>query len=281
MPPVAHPMLFYQNYEVIPLALDLSTCVYNSDKTRCTTSITGSGGCDYGTDGDQAWVFSVNNGAYIGINTADYICPGGTVVNNGNNIAAVVQPAFKFSSDGTKLLVRELGVLKVYTLATPYLMSSKVLFSSNNTNLLLDTLDISWDGMSIYGLSAAGVIRKYTLPSAWDISSRTDTGQTVSVGGIGVACVRVSRDESRIYVLGLASTDRVYEYVMATPGNLTTIPTSAGTAVPNFTLNVQTNMGGNVSGISVSYDQTHLLVSGALSSPTGTHLLSYTGTAIT
>lgn len=267
--------------EIPPAAcgLDLATCVFNNDTTRLFTYPIGGAACSYNSDGTEAWVHfstsSGSNGIYGFTLATPYEGPGGTIGNNGNNLLVAAE-GMDWSDNGTKLFLG--GTARVYDLSTPYDMSTAVL-SSVNAALNSSCVTITYDGRYVYRVVGAAVTR-WDLSVAWDLTTAVDSGYSTTFNTGTVADIAVGRCQGRLYTVSTSVPKSIYEYVMSIPGQPDTIPQSGGFAVPNFSIDI-TGIVTNAAGITLSQDQKHLLVSGAVSSGfNGTYIFSYTGDAI-
>lgn len=261
-------------------ALDLATCVYNNDMTTFKTG--GSSGgitCAYDTSGFLAWGNSENTDITYGldISPTPFILPGGTPVLtpnlNGNDIYSLGEKGWRFSYDGTKLYTGALA--QVFTLPTPWDVTTRVIASVNPSLDSGRTSTISRDGLSVYRISPNNTVTKWNLSVAWDLTTAVVETLNTGVFPADIYGIVVSNDETRIYVsiVGL----EIHEYIMSTPGDLTSIPESFGVMVPNYILDV-TFIGHQPGGVYVSYDMQHLLI--GYSAVLNNRLVSFTGDAV-
>lgn len=264
-------------------ALDLGSCVYDGTTTRVWSS-TPSGGnsCEFNnSDGLEAWCQAGSSSEiFQGVDfTTPYEAPGGDISSNGNSLTATIQGA-KFSQDGTLLFTT--GTTAIRLLSTPYLMSSQ---SITSVNPALDgaARTISWNGMHVYAATSTS-LQKWDLLSDWDIVGAATAGPALDLPNNATG-ICVSRDESRIYLITSTASPIpkvVQEYIMGTPGDLSTIPTDGfGVAIPNFSLEVTSYMNG-ASSLAVSYNQEHLMIGGASAGggTDGAYIVTFTGTAV-
>jgi hypothetical protein len=258
------------------LALDLQSCVYDGTKTKVYAVASAGNACDFNSaTGLEAWC-QVNGTIFQGVDfVTPYEAPGGTISDNLNSAAITISSA-KFSQNGTYLFTG--GTAEIRTLSTPYLLSSATLTSSNAV-LDKSVETISWDGLAVYTFGApSNTLKVWTLPDAWDLDSPV-AGTTIMLPN-SLDGICVSRDQTRIYGVN-SGLQVVQEYIMATPGDPSSIPADGfGIAIPNYELDVTIYMD-NVVDLAVSYDQEHLLISGASSvPPDGGFMVTFTGNAV-
>lgn len=256
-------------------ALDLATCVYNNDLTKVTSSVLGGASCAWGEDGLEAWV-QYSSGAVRGFTLGTpFVCPGGFPADNGNNLA-IQATSLLFSEDGTMLFLFQ-GNAKVYTCATPFVMSTATLTYSN-VLLVNQHCTITADGMAFYECDPGdGMVYKWDLSAPYDLTTAVISPDSVILPGntLGLA---ISKCESRLYACNSAD-QTVDEYIFGTPGDLSTIPVDmVPEAIPNYSLDVSyTSAPGD---ICLSWDQRHLLVCGANATPSAIRIFSFTGDAV-
>jgi hypothetical protein len=284
MPGYPLPMMYYPPIApVIPGALDLATCVYNSDTTTVRNAAFAPLQVAYDGAGTQGFCGGHSSGPSVqAYNTSPaYILPGGNLPpDNGNGVAIVVnEDGWRFSPDGLKLYTS--GVASVWDLLVPYEVGARVL---NNINAALNSSAgngsiISRDGLTVYE-TVSTTLNVWYLSIAWDLTSAVLQAFSV-VLPFNADSLYISNDETRIYGQ-LTTTGVIREYIMATPRRPNTIPQSLGVAVPNFSLTA-TDGGVTTGGsIYISDDMAHLLVGGAIGGGfPGCKFFSYTGTAIT
>lgn len=267
-------------------ALDLATCVYNSDVTAVDNTDTGGGGCTFNTDGSEAWVLGNNNISMRGFTlSTPYIFPGGTGVPNSNTASLGTSPAgLKFSENGLYLFIQG-APSEIYTLSTPFLLSTAVLSSSNVALNTAQSSTISRDGLRIYLITGGLIIKRYDLLAPWDLVGAVDSGfdsEPLEVGNnFGIA---VSNDETRFYITGTNAAPflRIREYIMSTPERPDTIPATpdpGAVLIPNYELSIAGPMSATVD-ISVAYDMQHVLISGANATPGEIRAFTLTGDTV-
>jgi hypothetical protein len=101
-------------------------------------------------------------------------------------------------------------------------------------------IEFSVDGSKMYvcgGQSSSYKVIRYDLSVPWNTLTATKT-QQISVSAPGG--VRISSDGTKYYFLNLQSPDRIQQYTLSTPWDLTTISGS-----PTETLNIETIVGDN------------------------------------
>lgn len=136
------------------------------------------------------------------------------------------------------------NTIRQYTMPTP-----GVLTGASYANKSIGSVDGSPSGVAfnptgtkMYVVGFSGdVVRQFSLSTPWDVSTATDDGVTLAVGGQdGIPLdVTISPDGTKLWVLG-NSTDSVYEYTLPTPFSLT----GASYSGRSKSLNAQTpNMG--------------------------------------
>lgn len=251
----------------LPGALDLSTCVSNGDITIVRTNPNPPSAVAYNYDGTEAWCNGTASNNAVGFDLAvDYILPGGTPANNGNNIASSTanDSSWKWSIDG--LFLYGGTAPKVYTLTFPFILSSAAVTSVNVSMNSTRGSTITSDGLRVYlGTSSPSErITLWNLSTPWDLTTAVQDSLNFAPMGFASSGIAISNDETRMYVV--SSSGDVREYIMGTPGDLTTIPVS-GTATPNYTLSVVLTDFTTTTAIYVAYDMAHMLIGGSGSSP--------------
>jgi hypothetical protein len=253
----------------LPGALDLATCVSNADRSVVRTSSSPPSLVAYNSDGTEAWCNGTSTSNAAGFDLSpDYILPGGTPTNNGNNISAstAAEGSWKWSYNGLHLYNGG-NTARVRTLTIPFLLSTATQTSVNAAMNSSRGSTITSDGLRVYLAETAGTARifRWDLSVAWDLTTAVqDVANVVAVGetALGVA---ISNDETRIYITN--NTGDAIEYIMGTPGDLTTIPLSIGVAVPNYTLVVALADLSTTTCLYIAYDMSHMLIGGSTTLP--------------
>lgn len=145
--------------------------------------------------------------------------------------AQAVQPyAVRFSTDGLKMYVLDLGTDTIYqyTLTTAW----DVTTASYATKSLSVTaqeatptgLAFSADGTKVYICGATNdTIYQYTLSTAWDLSTGAYASKSLSVAAqdTSPSAVFLSADGTKAYVLGQTN-DKIFQYTLSTAWDIST-----------------------------------------------------------
>lgn len=94
-------------------------------------------------------------------------------------------------------------------------------------------LAFSEDGLNAYSTNQANdTVYWYTLTTAWDLSTISSTGTTANFTSVesSLKSVWISRDGTKFYICGTAA-DKVQEYTLSTPYDISTATASFATAV--------------------------------------------------
>ena len=176
---------------------------------------------------------SANGSGYLGTGPWDLLSAGPEVralasVNVGAGPTTDFM-FFDFSSDGTSAYFLDLGsIIYQFTLSTPWDLATAT-YSSKSYSLaaqMWNGFDFAFtpDGLGflIAGYIGAGFVYRYTLATAWDISTASYTGQSFNVSQESfVAGLAFRPDGTRMFVIG-GNTNKIYQYNLSTPWNLTT-----------------------------------------------------------
>jgi len=210
---------------ILSTAWDLSTASYD---TNFTASQDPTGGIFFKPDGTKFYftnfssdrVYQYSLGTPWDITTASY-----DSVEFLTNPPENTPRGIFFSPDGLNMFVNGASVLYRYTLSTAWLMSSATQVSSltipigDQRNAF--TVFFSPDGTNLYIPGSTGVsLYRWTLPSAWDITTATYTGEffDLSHNISGLNSVYITPDGDGFYVLATASIGSgvsVYQYNMS------------------------------------------------------------------
>ncbi len=171
-------------------------------------------------------------GFYLSVDGQDISTAESTSLTNiGSLIGESTAFSFDFSSDGLHLLVCMMNTAKCYSFScsTPFLMSSAS-YDSVYSNVLTATqtecssIQYSQDGLSLFADDTNGVLRKYKLETAFDISTVSYDSQA---SGISSASFSMSNDGQNViffgifnqviksYKMGIQSS-KLMEYIVAT-----------------------------------------------------------------
>lgn len=139
----------------------------------------------------------------------------------------------QFNADGTKMYVLDDSTASLfqYTLGTAFdettasYDSKSVNFSSEET--AVRSVAFGNDGAHLYLIGNGTTIFRYTLSTAWDISTAAydGAGKTLDASGAGGTdghCVRLTPDGTRLFVLFGDSTDTVFAYDLGTAWDIST-----------------------------------------------------------
>lgn len=269
-----------------PGALDLATCVSNADLTQVRASPNAPSVVAYNSDGSEAWCNGTAASTSIGITlTTPYLLPGPSGSNNagnGNSITAstAVESSWKWSQDGLYLYNGKTA--QVRTLSTPFLLSTATITSVNTAMNSTRGSTITSDGLRVY-LAESGAgnrIFRWDLSVPWDLTTAVQDVANVSLNIGEVGGIAISNDESRIYIATTSPVGIVSEYIMSTPGDLTTIPSSLGLPVSNYNLTVSYADLPLTTCLYISYDMSHMLVGGSDAGPSRCGFYSLTGSPV-
>lgn len=206
-----------------------------------------------------------------------------------------------FKPDGTRIYVQgaDAAAILQLDLAIAWDLDS-VIYSTNPVNYknlfvinsLFSTTEGIWfkpDGTKLYIVSqtAPASIYAFDLSTPWDINTINYTGENLSVNGLtGEASTQgivINTDGTKIYIVGTAGTDRIYQFELLTPWDLSSV---GGTIV---TYDISGQDTSNL-GLYITDDGLTIFVVGArndyvykyiMSSAWDLTTASYSGTALT
>lgn len=213
--------------------------------------------------GDGMEIFVINNDSNIrGFSLATpFVTPGGTLSANSN-----VSPTqsgtitdFWMNVTGDVIVMTISGsALRAYTLS-PFDMPS-VIFTGETFAAPAGAVAFSQDGLVMFSY-VAGTIHKWTMDSAFELSSLVDTGDSFATGLAGIG-IELSPDGNSVYCTN-NSGDTVAEFRMSTAY----LPS---TCVLYDTFYVGLPVVGSVPvSVTFSPDQTHMLVAAHNTVPNG------------
>ena len=206
---------------------DVSTASYDSKSLSGLSQDTTNGrGLDFKPDGTKLYfIGSTNDRVYeYSLSTAWDISTGSYnnvffgVGSQANNPTGV-----RFKSDGTKMYVSQYqgnsvgNYVHQYTLSTAWDITSasydNVYLDVNTQPVAVEDFAFSSDGTSLVVCDAAGVLRKYTLSTGWDISTASLITTTASLTQLsnGSGAVAFNTDGTKTYVASRES-DTVCQY---------------------------------------------------------------------
>jgi len=212
---------------------DVSTASYDSKSLSGLSQDTTNGrGLDFKPDGTKLYfIGGTNDRVYeYSLSTAWDISTGSYnnvffgVGSQANNPSGV-----RFKSDGTKMYVSQYQGNSVgnyvyqYTLSTAWDITSasydNVYLDVNTQPVAVEDFAFSSDGTSLVVCDSAGVLRKYTLSTGWDISTASLITTTASLTQLsnGSGAVAFNADGTKTYVASRES-DTVCQY--STSGSL-------------------------------------------------------------
>ena len=140
-----------------------------------------------------------------------------------------------FSTDGTKIFVcnSTTGVLRKYTVSTPWDITTMSLSSSATTyGASLSVVKFTPDGLNMVLLGTGG-LKKYTLNSAWDIIGAT----LISTAATGFVS-DFNFQNNGTYLFTFNGSNDLIRYTLSSPYNITGI-----TATQTLNLSPYINMG--------------------------------------
>ena len=146
-----------------------------------------------------------------------------------------------FKPDGTKMYIIDgLNIDSVYqySLSTAWDITTasydSVSLDVSSKDTLPYSLAFNSAGTKLYvtGLNTSKVY-EYSLSTAWDLSTASYTGNSLSVSAedTNIVSVRLNSDDTKLYTIGAIS-DTVYEYTMSTAGDISTATYSGNSFDP-------------------------------------------------
>jgi DNA-binding beta-propeller fold protein YncE len=136
-----------------------------------------------------------------------------------------------FKSDGTKMYVpfSSIADVREYDLSTAWDLSTasynSVFLDMSSEMTGAGSIYIKSDGLTLFALDyIADVVYKYTLTTAWDLSTASYSSDSVSVASTGEALsygLWFSDDGTKFIVAG-DTNDKAYEFIMTTAWDITT-----------------------------------------------------------
>lgn len=217
----------------LSIAWDVSSAVYSRDFSVSPQSVY-SQGLAFKSDGTKMYmqdffgdVFQYTLSTAWDVSTATYASVSFSVAAQFGNVARI-----EFSADGTKMYsVASNNFIYQYTLSTAWALNTASYASISKSVQAQDTsvrgVTFKPDGTKMYVLGAAGDdINQYTLSTAWNVSTASADGVTLSVAAQDTdpTGIFVSADGEKLYVTGTAS-DSIFEYIIAETTALT-LPSS-------------------------------------------------------
>ena len=221
-------------------AFDLSTASYNSVNFLLPTANSDVTSLSFSSDGLKFYtadfaddtIYEYDLTSAWDLSTASYNSVSLSVVAAGNDPQGVV-----ISTDGYKMFVLSLAndTVYQYSLSTAFDLSSasydSVSFAVGSQDTTPSNIWFSPEGSTMFlSGNSTDSIYKYSLTSAWDLSTASYSGESFSVSSqeTNPKGVTFSSDGAKMYVVGNA-TDTIYQYstAAAAPAPATfTYPTS-------------------------------------------------------
>ena len=156
-----------------------------------------------------------------------------TIADDSNEISVGSQDGTpfetQFKSDGTKMYVLgyDNDTVYQYSLSSAWDVSSatydSVSFSVNTQESVPEGMFFKPDGTEMYVIGISGDdVNQYTLSSAWDLSTASYIGVSVSNSGNDNTSVKVhfSGDGTKMYITGFIN-GRVYQYTLSSAWDVT------------------------------------------------------------
>ena len=176
--------------------------------------------------------------------------PSGSLPDNVDCIA--------FNADGTKYYAGKSGTIYERSLSTPYDISTQSGSTSATGFVGVEAIDFNPTGTKMFTLQYGSTIREYTLSTAFDITSATATGSTLSMSADNqMADMVLGDDGSSIFTIG-GLNDQVYRYSLSTPYDLST-----ASATPSSTYQFGSAVEDTPNGLEFSNDGTVMLLLGS------------------
>jgi sugar lactone lactonase YvrE len=215
---------YFNNYSMRFIEGGSRDLYFKPDGTK--VYVVGERASGIGLTNDSEYVHEFSLSTPWNLNTVGYT----TSVGVGTALETSSQGLF-FKDDGTKMYVVGINSDRVYqyALSTPWSVSSA---SYENKNILVFAQDSAPRALYIGAAGTAMYIAgdnfdrifQYTLGTAWDVSTATYTGNSYSVSSQEnqLQSVWFKDDGTKMYVVGTQQ-DRVYQYTLSTPWNITTV----------------------------------------------------------
>ena len=200
-------------------AWDVSTATYASKSFSVQTQDTVPRSFTFKPDGTKMYMAGNNDTVYqYGLSTAwDISTASYDSVSASVSAQATDPQGLVFKSDGTRMYVTDNAGrdIEEYTLSTAWdlsTLSHSYTLDVSNEDTIPFGLAISSDGTEVlYAGAANDTIFKYTLTTAWDLSTASYSGESLYVG-LDPAGIFFSSDGSRMYLAEYSTNDAIYEY---------------------------------------------------------------------
>jgi DNA-binding beta-propeller fold protein YncE len=230
------------NQYSLSTAWDISTASY--EKKTANLGDTIPTGLAFKSDGTKVYIVGFGNDTVYeySLGTAWDLATISTSASASFSVATQdgTPTALAFKSDGTAMYVLGNGndTIFQYTLSTAWNVSTASYasksFSAASQDNQVQGMSFKPDGSELYVVGYTNdTIYKYSLSTAWDIStaSYTSTSFSVSTQEANPSAIAFNNDGTKMYIGGL--TNAVYQYSTATPATITydsALQWSGGTA---------------------------------------------------
>lgn len=129
-------------------------------------------------------------------------------------------------------------------------------FDVSSESVAFKSFDISGDGLHFYAYTVAGTVFEYALSIAFDITSASFTTRSkdLTVGtDADLEGFAISQDGEHIYVVGDTSTEKIYQWDLSTPFDVSTA------SLPGKTVNINSQTT-SPRALEISFDGEHAFV---------------------
>lgn len=211
-------------------AYDLSTATLDTNSARTSNNFQlSSTGALYSFDfaGSDSAIGAVASGRWYNISfaTQDDFSTASVSDNVYDNAVSTATTTLRFGNSGSDVYVSRYsaGEVRRFSLSTAYDLSTASLVSDFNPSEMTTVADVYFtpDGLTMFLISeATDNVHKYTLSTAWDPTSATQT-QTLATGTSYPRTLDFKTDGTKMYV-GDRIFDTIDEWTLATPWDLST-----------------------------------------------------------
>lgn len=140
-----------------------------------------------------------------------------------------------FSPNGLNLYITSDSVIHQYVLSTSWQVSTATYTRSLSYPELTPTgVHFSPDGTKMFAVNTGGIVRRYSLGTAWNISSTTSSDESVNSNSSNCQDIFFSTDGTKMFAVSLAPTVGIMEFNLSSAWSLGSI-----TLIRTFTVSAQ------------------------------------------